>query len=126
MKVADCWKTADAYTGKASDLARQLGFAGIALIWIFTDASDEKKVPSQLIAPGAILVFALACDLIHYIISAALWTRFAREQERKMTREQEFKAPKQINWVPNAIWVIKLGAILIAYALIILFLADFV
>ena len=41
------------YSGKASDLSRQLAFAGIALIWLFKkDDAGRLSIPPDLVMPG--------------------------------------------------------------------------
>ena len=54
------------YSGKASDISRQLAFAGIAIIWIFKKKvpATGLTVPSELILPGILIVLALGVDLL--------------------------------------------------------------
>jgi len=38
-KLSDYWENFEEYTGKASDIARQLSFAGIALLWLLRNST---------------------------------------------------------------------------------------
>lgn len=48
MKLQDVRSTYYELSGKTSDLVRQLGFAGIALIWLFrTDLAGQPRIPGR-------------------------------------------------------------------------------
>ena len=90
----------DTYSGKASEITRQLGFAGIAVVWIFRyQVADGLALPDQLRLPLALLVVALAADFLHYVVSAAVWGIFGRITEKKLVkRDDDFETPSKINW----------------------------
>ncbi len=51
-------------SGKASDTARNLAFAGIAIIWIFrTGEGVANKIPQAIFWPLGLFAVALALDL---------------------------------------------------------------
>jgi hypothetical protein len=108
------------YSGKASDISRQLGFAGIALIWIFRgNDPNEPLVPQELILPGIFLVLGLACDLLQYACGALIWGVFHRIKERKgLSASDELKAPSWLNKPILALFIIKIFAIIVGYVLI--------
>src|ERR1022692_3067659 len=85
-----------ALSGKASDIVRQLGLGGIALIWVFkTDrGGGEWVVPSGLILPGILIVIALGLDLLHYLAATAIWGIFNwKKQNEGIEEEATFSAP---------------------------------
>lgn len=76
------------YSGKVSDICRQLSFAAIAIIWIFkTEASGVLVVPKALVLPAVLAVLALACDLLQYLVGSATWYLVYRHHEKINTPE---------------------------------------
>jgi hypothetical protein len=67
------------YTEKAGDIARQLGFAGLALIWLFhvaasgQDAGIAVKLSTGFKCPIQLIVASLAIDALQYLAGSALW-----------------------------------------------------
>ena len=126
MNLKDCRAAYDYFSGTASTIARQLGFAGIAIIWIFkTDQGGVYRVPPELIWPGLLLVGALAADFLHYLAAAVMWGGYHRHKERKgINDDQEFLAARWVNWPGNAFFGTKLALVVAAYALLIVFLVG--
>jgi hypothetical protein len=113
-------------SAKASDIARQLSFAGIALIWVFRDgAPDPTSLPRVLLLPTTLLIAALACDLLQYIIGTAVWGAFARHQEKNGKKpDSALLAPGYFNWPALFFFWSKLVNVLAAYFLILRFAMD--
>ena len=94
MKLEDAQKHFFDLPGLASASARQLAFAGIAVVWILATAVNVVEQPA-LRAPLIIFVLALTFDLFQYYVGAALWATFARRKEK--AGEVEFEgAPDAI------------------------------
>jgi len=109
------------HSGRASDSARQLSFAGIALIWIFREPNGPAlAVPSGLLLPAAFFVAALGLDLLQYFSAALIWSQFARHQERKFGADYdgEILAPRALNWAPLFCFWLKLIAVMVGYAIV--------
>ena len=69
------------YSGKASDLTRQLAFAGIAVIWLFKkEPVQGLTIPHELIFPGLLIVTCLAFDLAQYGLGSLLWYIFYKSR----------------------------------------------
>jgi hypothetical protein len=51
MKVEEYWKISNEFSGKASDISRQLAFAAIAVIWLFKidTPTGNITIPPDLI-----------------------------------------------------------------------------
>jgi hypothetical protein len=125
MKLQDVRSTYYELSGKTSDLVRQLGFAGIALIWLFkTDIAGQPRIPGALVVPGLLIVVALTLDLLQYVAGTLIWGMYNRQKERAgSSPEEEFTAHPALNWPTLVCFWGKVVLMSIAYALLILFLA---
>lgn len=128
MKLAELRADKDYFTGKLSDICRQLSFAGIAIIWIFrVGGNDSGGIPfaASLLTPLALLTVSLALDILHYLYASIAWSIYHRHKERTGTREDvEFKAPPQINWPTNTIFYAKVLATVWGYACLLIYLYE--
>lgn len=131
MGLMDVREARDGYythSGKASDVARQLGLAGIALIWIFRTGADSSSyaIPSELLLPSIFIVATLAADFLQYASAALAWGLYSRWKEQRPEIRDDpktrFEAPPKLNWPGNAFFGIKLVSITIAYALLLVHL----
>jgi len=128
MKLSEYRKIYYDLSSKASDVARQLAFAGIALVWLFKqDAKPIPIIPSSLLLPTALLACALAFDLLQYIFGAFIWGNFQwRKEKNKNTtnKDPDLSAPRCYNWPALSFFSLKLISIVIAYFLIIKFVFN--
>ncbi|MGA9996850.1 MAG: hypothetical protein WBP93_15635 [Pyrinomonadaceae bacterium] len=127
MKLEDVRDTYYYHSQKTSDIVRQLGFAGIALIWMFkTDLGGGKQVvPPELIPAARFIVIGLALDLLHYVAGTLIWAIYNRRKERAGTKEgTEFLAPPSINWPTLIFFWAKTIIMIYAYVLLIRFLLN--
>lgn len=110
------------FTGKVSDIVRQLAFAGIAVIWVFKqDSKPLPKIPDAMLLPLALLVLALAADLLQYSIAALIWGRFHRYHEKELidkTEDPDLTAPGYYNWPALFLIFMKSTLVVIAYILL--------
>lgn len=82
MKLAGLRSAYRESSGKAGDISRQLGFAGIALIWHFRESSTGSVIVSREFLPAAILiVIGLGLDWLQYITGSAVWGIYHRLKE---------------------------------------------
>jgi hypothetical protein len=123
MKLSEYRKTYYDLSAKASDVARQLAFAGIAIIWIFKlDSKPIPVIPKQLIMPAALLACAFASDLLHYIVATFIWGNFQWRKERKKKdgeTDPDLIAPRCLNWPGLGFFSLKLLFVALAYYFII-------
>ncbi len=127
MKLSDAREHYYTFSGKLSDVNRQLCFAGIAVIWIFAlrDESGNYSIPIDLNVPLLFFVFGLVFDLLHYLSSSISWGIFHRIKEKSGVGEDaEFKAPRWINWAPNILFYGKVFSSVIAYYLLTFFILE--
>ena len=124
MKLSEYRDTYYVLSAKASDVARQLAFAGMAIIWIFKlDSKPIPVIPKQLIIPTCFFVCALASDLLHYIVATSIWGSFRWWQEKnKKIADPNLKASKYLNWPILFLFAIKLGLVAIGYVYVIMYI----
>lgn len=121
MKIKDCIESFYYNSGKASDICRNLGFAGLALIWAFRVTAGERLlIPHILRYAGILLLTGLALDLLQYIVATIVWRIYYRFKEARISLDKEFLAPKWINYPADTFFVLKLIAIFIAYILLVI------
>lgn len=119
MKLSNYRETYYFFSGKASDVARQLALAGVALVWIFkTSNGPTPKIPGELILPAGLLVLTLAFDLFQYITATAIWGFFQWYEERKLNDindDPELSSHPCLKWPQNTFFILKLFTISLAY-----------
>ena len=124
MKLSNYREDYYLFSGKASDVARNLAFAGIALVWIFKTAPSPDsipRVPEELLAPTVFLVLTLIFDLLQYIFGSFVWGTFQWWQERQLddlSEDPELDAPRWFKWPQFTCFVLKLCTIAVAYWLL--------
>lgn len=112
-------------SGIASDVSRKLGFAGIAIIWIFTVESADKSyvVPQALYSAGLAIISSLALDLMQYVFGALIWGVFWRVKEWSGVKDsQNIDAPAFFNWPALTCFWVKLLLMFSAYWYLLSFL----
>jgi hypothetical protein len=128
MKLSDYKKDYDALTGKASDVARHLSFAGIAIVWIFKSGEGpETSLPKLLLLGLGLFAASLFFDLLHYVIASVVWGNFHRKQEKQLTNpadDPDLTAPAYYNWPAICLFGLKLVAVLAGYVCLVCFLAE--
>ncbi|HPQ42941.1 MAG TPA: hypothetical protein PKZ42_01840 [Syntrophales bacterium] len=119
MKLSEYRNTYYEYTGKTSNVTRQLAFAGIALIWIYKVGNfADGSIPKQLILSSALLAISLTLDLLHYVWGSFIWGVFCRQKEKQLEdilENPELSAPAWYNWPSNLFFWLKILAVIIAY-----------
>jgi hypothetical protein len=127
MKLSDLRKDNDYYSGKASELARQLAFAGIAVIWVFKrGAEGQQGIPAELVRPALFFWAALGFDFAQYLAATFIWDRVYRYHEKKLKKISDDPAvgwPPYFTWPQLAFFFLKIAAVAVGYALLMSFLA---
>jgi hypothetical protein len=113
------------YSGKASDIVRQLAFAGIALVWLFkTEIKGQWGIPTELFPAAGLIVLTLSLDFLQYAAGSLIWAAYNKVKESAHTADEaEFLAPRLINWPTNFFFWTKVVTNTLAYWLILRFLA---
>ena len=123
--VKDFRESYQELSGLASDVSRKLGFAGIAVIWIFKGSMPNNSfslVPVLFFAAIAI-VLSLALDLLQYTFGSLIWGAFWRIKEKSgFSDDQVVKASRFCNWPAIICFWGKLIFMIIAYSCLLIFL----
>jgi hypothetical protein len=111
------------FSGKVSDVARQLAFAAIAVIWLFKKDTPQGQlsIPHDLIFPGFLVLAALAADFLQYVVAAVTWHVYYIYLERKGITESVDHSSKLVGPI-TVLFYIKVVAVIWAYVLILWFL----
>lgn len=126
MDLEDLRRDHDEFTGKASDVARQLAFAGIALVWIFRSGEGrEASLPAALLFPTVLLVSALAADLLQYFLGSVVLGFYVAARERQLgpLSKKQFENPAWLPWTADILWFVKCGLVIAAYLAIFFYIA---
>jgi hypothetical protein len=103
MKLQKAWDAKDAAAGTASSVARQLGLAGIAVVWLLAGGLQTSGVhlTTQLLRAGFALVVSLFLDLLQYLVPTLLFAWWARRKEKE---KQGWKAKNWYQKGDHAAW----------------------
>lgn len=114
------------FSGKTSDVTRQLSFAGIAIIWIFkTMDATVILLPKEFILPLFWFVISLASDLLQYVSSTIIWGVLHRHIEiKKIPEDENFEVNQYLNWPSIGFFWVKVLSVCIGYLLIIIYLFE--
>jgi hypothetical protein len=121
MKLSYIRDLFDNRSVKASDIARQLGLAGIAVIWIFkADSKTRYSLPVELYKPLYLFCFGLLSDLFQYIYASIAWG-IVLSKSGKQNDDDEVNVPGWINVPTWSLFVAKIVFLLIGYYFLLLF-----
>ena len=129
MKLTDAREAYYTFSGKLSDVVRQLDLAGVALIWLFALKADngDITIPCALRWPLGLFVVSLASDIMQYLCATIAWGCFHRHKEKQGVADNvDIYAPKQLNWLPLFFFWLKTLLNLAGYAFIIMFIARMI
>jgi hypothetical protein len=119
-KIEDYREDFYAFTGKASEVNRQLALAGIAVIWIFKNPENSLKLlPQELYKPLLFLIISLTIDLLQYVLGAIIWGIFFEIKEHQVNKNiinnDNINAPNLLSWIITLLFFLKIIAMIIAY-----------
>jgi len=104
----------------ASEISRNLAFAGFGAIWVLKPEGIDK-LPLPLMEPAFFFALALASDLLQYLWAASAWGISSRIAERKLPdvsvdhSEVEFTAWPCINVPTNILFGAKMIFVFAGY-----------
>ena len=106
-----------------STIARNSGFAGIAIIWLFKkEVPGEINLPPELVSPLAYLVLFLIIDFLHYfigtIVGGIAHRLAAAEVEGGKKTEADVEFPVGLSILNWTFWFGKMVPFLIGYYLL--------
>jgi len=108
-----------ACTAKASDVCRQLAFAGFAVIWLLRSTSGE--VSKDLAPAAAMFAVTLLLDALQYAIGSLIWVVFYNHHyEIHRSDDVKIDIPGLLTWPTYSCFWVKLITIAIGWG----YLAD--
>jgi hypothetical protein len=117
MTLSDARAAYETLSGKASDIMRQLGLGGLALVWLFrVDTGKGPVLDKELLLAALFICVAIIFDFLQYVVGATIWFRHFRRKEREGVEDDAtFKAHPHLNWPTWTLFYLKSAALLIAY-----------
>jgi hypothetical protein len=114
------------YAKQAGVLARQLAYAGFAVIWVFkAGGQGPPTVPHGLFWPGALFVLALGADLLQSITGSVTWSVYYNWNFNRFKDEEKEMSPSpKIKWPIYAFYYVKLASVLVGYAFLLGYLKN--
>lgn len=126
MKRLDVRVAYSDFSASTSEKVRQLSFAALGIIWVFRPPSDFR-LTTTLVLAGTFAVVALAFDFLQSLYGTVAWGILHRRKELAgVDDEHVFKAPRQINWPTNTLFVVKVVALVACYSLLLRHLVHLV
>jgi hypothetical protein len=118
-KLSKFRESYDYYSGKLSEIGRNLAFAGIAVIWIFKKNDSSLTIDEKLVLPLLLFVITLTFDFLHYSWATIIWGYFTRSEEKKLTNaaveDPNLVAPAWYNWPSIFFFASKSLSIILGY-----------
>lgn len=105
MLLSEAWDQKNFATGKASDIARQLAFAGIAVIWLFKTSDATKPVPADYLWPLWLFLVALLFDLIQYLYAGIAWSAFSYIRDGQHGSAGSTEIADASGWLDVPTWI---------------------
>ena len=128
MRLKDILKDVHEYSGKASDITRQLAFAGMAGIWIFKPPvpdGGQISIPTSLVIAGTMFISSLAIDLSQYVLAVILWKGFHRKKELSgLGSEEEVKLPAGYSSMLYRFFYLKIFASIAGFAFLLYYMCT--
>lgn len=124
MKLSEYQQDYYTFTGKLSDISRQLSLAGIAIIWIFkTNIEDKIILDTSLRYAAIFIILSLAADLLQYTYQSVTWSVFYHSKKRNGNSDNDvIPSPEYLNYTSWLLFGTKVVLLIIAYIMIIIFL----
>ncbi len=125
MKIQEMVDSYHESSGKVSDLARQLAFAGIAVIWVLRVGDDPGGLPfsEKLFFPLYLFALALVLDFLQYLYKTALWGSLNRKYwKRHQSNEVDVSISGLVNWPTHGFFWGKIFAVTLGFAELIAFI----
>ena len=134
MLLETMWYNARENSTRASEGARKAAYAGIAIIWVFRDAStNQSSIPSSLVISGFLLIVALGFDLFQYIYMGEYYRQKAKNIKRELVAQgipdiehgdKNHTLPENSHSTSYILYWIKLTSIFLAYLVILSYLIE--
>ncbi len=123
MTNTEAWENVIEYTGILSDILRKLGFAAVAICWVFR--SPEFLFSPEIIMSFAFTVVYFILDILQYFVAAIVRRHWLYSEEEKRRKRNEpidkdaYEMERKHDYPAFALWIVKTFSLLVAYSFII-------
>jgi hypothetical protein len=119
MTISDLKEEYYYASGMVSTVVRQMGLAGIAVIWIFKVGKDQSGgipfTPAMLV-PLRLFILVLVADLLQYAFKSAVWGAIHAYYWNKFKDPERTVHPSGFwNWPTDILFWAKTGLCVFAY-----------
>ncbi len=127
LTLKDIWDDHRFYTTMLSNIARQLGFANVAICWVFRTSQTSIDLPT-------LVLWALICSLLFFIFDIGQYAAgaivnfyigFKCEKEFGVDLEKECKKLKKHDTFSYLFLVLKVTMLVASYVLLITFYVEY-
>lgn len=120
-KLSEIEKAKNDATGKASDVGRQLAFAGIATVWLLRNEHGAKPFESTLSVALLLLGVALLIDFLQYVYCSWVWRGFYNKHyDEHNCDEALVDIPEGLSASIYRFFWTKIGVLLLGYAFLLI------
>lgn len=123
------------FSEKAGIVNQKLALAGIAIIWLFRETSEDKiAIANSLLVSLTFFVTALAIDLIHYSVFAPIYRSYFMKHmydgkdkngKKKLTEEEtEVGQPFKTNDLSWVFFFFKILFVIVGYVFLVIGIFD--
>ena len=127
MKLRKYIENSRDYTEKASDIARQLNFAGIGIVGLILFSNREAEISNSFILfPLITISLSLFIDFLQYAVGAFLWKDFYKKKNNEgISADTDVNIEEEDEWRKkriNIFYYFKFILLVISYVLIVVLL----
>lgn len=117
LKLSEIRQAYEDLSASASNICRQLCFAGIGIIWIYNKAKDSVSIPDELQTPLFLLVISLSIDILQYVIGSILWYYVYLHNRKSDVSEEDTEVyeSEYLNILTWLFWCAKIVVMGVAY-----------
>ena len=136
MRIEDYKKEYEFYSGKLSEITRNLAYMGFGVVWILIGGLDGFKtgfIPPLLIWVLALLVLFQIFDISHYLYQTITWYKHFRKLEKNNEEDNENKYERNNFTADNKLaeraWYIywsKITIIVVAFLLLLIYIVGLI
>jgi len=121
MELQEYKKISQQYTSKASEIGRQINFAGIGIIWIIRTSNESLKLSNSIVLIPLILIsLSLLFDFCQYFFGGVIWINFYRQKEKEgISKDADVLSEGWRNKILYGFYYLKFIFMVFAYIFII-------
>lgn len=121
MELKEYKKKSHEYTAKASEIGRQINFAGIGIIWIIRTSNETLQLSNAIVLLPLILIsISLLFDFCQYFFGGVIWINFYRQKEKEgISKDSDVLSEGWRNTILYTLYYLKFIFMIIAYTFII-------